>query len=102
MEQPLGYVAQGESSKVCLSQRAIYRLKQSPCTWFAKFSSLLTTFGFTSCVIDPIMLNKTTKGSLVILVVYIDDIILTRSMILVFILPRILYNNTLVSETGES
>ena len=30
MEQPLEYVAQGESSKVYFLRRAIYRLKQSP------------------------------------------------------------------------
>ena len=31
MEQPPGYVAQGETSQVCLLHRAIYGLKQSPC-----------------------------------------------------------------------
>ena len=30
MEQPPGYVAQGESSEVCLLKKAIYGLKQSP------------------------------------------------------------------------
>ena len=30
MEQPPGYVAQGETSQVCLFRRAIYGLKQSP------------------------------------------------------------------------
>ena len=79
MEQPLGYVAQGESSKVCFLRRAIYGLKQSPRAWFAKFNGLLSAFGFTSCAADPTMLTKKTKGGLVILVVYVDDIILTGS-----------------------
>ena len=79
MEQPHGYVAQGESSKVCFLRRAIYGLKQSPCTWFAKFSGLLSAFGFTSCAVDPTVLTKKTKGGLVILVLYVDDIILTGS-----------------------
>ena len=38
MEQPPGYVAQGESSEVCLLKKAIYGLKQSPRAWFHKFS----------------------------------------------------------------
>ena len=38
MEQPPGYVAQGESSEVCLLKKAIYGLKQSPRAWFYKFS----------------------------------------------------------------
>ena len=42
MEQPLGYISQGETSQVCLLHRAIYRLKQSHRAWFVKFSGLLT------------------------------------------------------------
>ena len=79
MEQPPGYVAQGESSKVCFLRKAIYGLKQSPHAWFAKFSGLLSTFGFTSYAANPTVLTKKTKGGLVILAVYIDDIILTGS-----------------------
>ena len=79
MEQPLGYVAQGESSKACFLRRAIYGLKQSPRAWFAKFSGLLSAFGFTSCTVDPIVLTKKTEGGLVILAVFVDDIILTGS-----------------------
>ena len=79
MEQPPRYVAQGESSKVCFLRRAIYGLKQSPRACFAKFSGLLSAFGFTSCVADPTVLTKKTKGGLVILTVYVHNIILTRS-----------------------
>ena len=38
MEQPPGYVAQGESHKVCRLKKAIYGLKQSLRAWFDKFS----------------------------------------------------------------
>ena len=79
MEQPPRYVAQGESSKVCFLQKAIYGLKQSPRARFAKFSGLLAAFGFTSCAADPTVLSKKTKGGLVILAVYVDDIILSGS-----------------------
>ena len=79
MEQPRGYASQGESSKVCFLRRAIYRLKQSLFALFAKFNGLLSTFGFTSCATDPTVLTKKTKGGLVILVVYVDDIILIGS-----------------------
>ena len=79
IEQPPAYVAQGESTKVCFLRRSIYGLKKSPRAWFSKFIGLLSAFGFTSCVADPTVLTKKTKGGLVILVVYVDDIILTRS-----------------------
>ena len=36
MEQPPGFVAQGETHLVCKLQKAIYDLKQSPRAWFDK------------------------------------------------------------------
>ena len=79
MEKPPGYVGQGESSKVCFLRRTIYGLKKSPCAWFAKFSGLLSAFGFTSCVANPTVLTKMTKGGPFIIAIYVDDIILTGS-----------------------
>ena len=64
---------------MCFLQRAIYGLLQSLHARFAKLSGLLSTFGFTSCVTNPTILTKKTKGSRVILVVYADDILLTGS-----------------------
>ena len=79
MEQPPGYVAQGESSEVCLLKKAIYGLKQSPRAWFHKFSQLLFSYGFVSNVSDPTVMRKRTLHGCVILVVYVDDIIITGS-----------------------
>ena len=45
MEQPPGFVAQGESSLVCKFWRSLYGLKQSPRAWFGKFSSVVQAFG---------------------------------------------------------
>ena len=79
MEQPLGYVAQGESSMVCLLNKAIYGLKQSPRAWFHKFSQLLFSYGFVSTVSDPTVMCKRTPKRCVVLAVYVDDIILIGS-----------------------
>ena len=79
MEQPPGYVAQGESSMVCLLKKAIYRLKQSPRAWFHKFSQLLFSYGFVSIVSDPTVMRKRTPKECVVLAIYVDDIILTGS-----------------------
>ena len=45
MEQPPGFVAQGESSLVCRLRRSPYGLKQSPRAWFGRFSSVVQEFG---------------------------------------------------------
>ena len=41
MEQPPGFVAQGESGLVCKLRRFLYGLKQSPRAWFSWFSSVV-------------------------------------------------------------
>ncbi|RVW58902.1 Retrovirus-related Pol polyprotein from transposon RE2 [Vitis vinifera] len=54
MEQPPGFVAQGESGLVCRLRRSLYGLKQSPRAWFSRFSSVVQEFG---------MLRSTTDHS---------------------------------------
>ena len=76
MEQPLGYVAQGETSLVCLLRRAIYGLKKSPHAWFVKFSGLLTSYGFNPCKSELTVMRKTASTGYVILAIYVDDILL--------------------------
>ena len=41
MEQPLGFVAQGESGLVCHLRKALYGLKQSQRAWFGKFNDVV-------------------------------------------------------------
>ena len=76
MEQHPAYVAQGETSQVCLLRRAIYGLKQSPPAWFVKFSGLLTAYSFNPCKSDPTIMRKTTYTGYVVLAIYVDDILL--------------------------
>nr|KYP33399.1 Retrovirus-related Pol polyprotein from transposon TNT 1-94 [Cajanus cajan] len=46
MEQPPGFVAQGKSSGlVCCLRKSLYGLKQSPRTWFGRFSIVVQQFG---------------------------------------------------------
>ena len=45
LEQPPGFVAQGEYGKVCRLKKALYGLKQSPRAWFGKFSKEIQAFG---------------------------------------------------------
>ena len=46
MDQPLGFVAQGEMHMVCRLKKALYGLKQSPRAWFDNLSGVLKMIGF--------------------------------------------------------
>jgi hypothetical protein len=46
MEQPPGFVAQGESSTmVCRLHESLYGLKLYPRAWFGRFSAIVQQFG---------------------------------------------------------
>ncbi|RVW38614.1 Retrovirus-related Pol polyprotein from transposon RE2 [Vitis vinifera] len=58
MEQPPGFVAQGESGLVCRLRRSLYGLKQSPRAWFSRFSSVVQEFGMLRMIRDGIQKLK--------------------------------------------
>ena len=79
MEQPPGYVAQGESHKVCKLKKAIYGLKQSPRAWFDKFSQVASSYGLKQTSSDHSVFVRQCDKGIIILAVYVDDIIITGS-----------------------
>ena len=62
---------------VCKLRRSLYGLKQAPNTWFEKFRSTLLFFSFTQSQYDSSLFLHTSTSGIVILLVYVDDIIVT-------------------------
>ena len=79
MEQPPGFVAQGEFGKVCKLRKSLYGLKQSPCAWFGRFSTVVTEFGLRRSSYDHSVFFTSSTSGCILLVVYVDDIVITRS-----------------------
>ncbi|RVW91983.1 Retrovirus-related Pol polyprotein from transposon TNT 1-94 [Vitis vinifera] len=80
MEQPPGFVAQGESGLVCRLRRSLYGLKQSPRVWFSRFSSVVQEFGMLRSTADhSVFYHHNSLGQCIYLVVYVDDIVITGS-----------------------
>ena len=77
MEQPPGFVAQGEYGKVCRLRKSSYGLKQSPRAWFGKFSQAIEKFGMQKSKSDHSVFYKKSDGGIILLVVYVDDIVIT-------------------------
>eukprot|EP00253_Pinus_taeda_P005565 PITA_05565 len=78
MEQPIGFI-QTDSSLVCRLKKSLYGLKQAPRAWYAKMDSFLLESGFSRCYSDNTVYTKKVGNSLIILVLYVDDLILTGS-----------------------
>ena len=64
--------------KVCKLHRSLYGLKQSPRAWFERFGKTVKGFGFKQGQADhTLFYKKSSLGKVVILIVYVDDIIIT-------------------------
>ncbi|KAK9063841.1 hypothetical protein SSX86_017713 [Deinandra increscens subsp. villosa] len=79
IEQPPGFVAQGESGKVCRLKKSLYGLKQSPRAWFGKFNKVVTEFGLRRSSYDHSVFFASSAAGCILLVVYVDDIVITGS-----------------------
>lgn len=72
-------VAQGEFGKVCILQKSLYGLKQSPRAWFGKFSQAVMKFGLKRSEYDHSLFYQNYVDGMLFLVVYVDDIVITGS-----------------------
>eukprot|EP00253_Pinus_taeda_P029920 PITA_29920 len=77
-EQPVGFI-QTDSNLVCRLKKSLYGLKQAPQAWYAKMDSFLLESGFSRCHSDNTVYTKKVGKSLLILVLYVDDLILIGS-----------------------
>lgn len=67
----------GRSDKVCRLKKYLYGLKQSPRAWFDRFSKVLKSEGYKQGLSDHTIFVKAEGVKKCILIVYVDDIILT-------------------------
>ena len=57
--------------------RELYGLKQAPRAWYTRIENHFTGLGFTMCEVDANLYHIVVKGKLVIIILYVDDLILT-------------------------
>jgi hypothetical protein len=76
MEQPLGY-DQNDSNRVCHFKKSLYGLKKAPRAWYAKMDSFLLDTSLLNIIFYPNVYTKNVGSHLKILVLYVDDLILT-------------------------
>ena len=76
MEQPTGFVEEGNEHKVCKLLKSIYGLKQSSRQWYFRFQEVVLSNGFTMIDEDNCVYTKRSKGKFVIMSLYVDDILI--------------------------
>ena len=78
MSPPPGFEENVGVGKVCKLKKSLYGLKQSPRAWFERFGKVIKHYGCTQSQVDHTMFYKhSNEGKVAILIVYIDDIVLT-------------------------
>lgn len=82
MEQPPGFeVSNGTGQRlVCKLNKALYGLRQAPRAWFQTLKNyLVAQLGFQVSKADLSLFIRVSAGTCLVLMVYVDDIVLTRT-----------------------
>ena len=64
---------------ICKLKKALYGLKQDPKAWYGRIDSFLTSMGLTKSNDDPNLYMNIMDDEPVILLLYVDDLFLTRN-----------------------
>lgn len=79
MSQPIGFLDSINPTHVCKLAKPIYGLKQSARAWYNELKSFLLSIGFINSISDSSLFILNNNGSLIYLLVYVDDIIVTSN-----------------------
>jgi hypothetical protein len=103
IEQPAGFVTNGQEGMVCKLLKSLYGLKQAPKKWHEKFDRTLTYFGFVVNEADKCVYYRYGGGEGVILCLYVDHIlILGTSLDVIKEIKDFLSNNFEMKDLGEA
>lgn len=78
MQQPSGFVRPGYDL-LCKLNKAIYGLKQALKAWFERLLITLHQLGFITSKCDPSLFTLTTPSYTILMLVYVDDPVITRN-----------------------
>ena len=82
MQQPPGFITSKTSSLVCKLHKSLYGLKQAPRAWYEKIDTYFLSNSFKRCVSDPNLYVKNIGDDILIIVLYVDDLIITGSQLI--------------------
>ena len=77
IEQPEGFEIFSSELHVCRLKRVLYGLKQAPHAWYTQIDNYFIGLGFTKSEADANLYQIVVEGKILIIVIYVDDLILT-------------------------
>ena len=78
MSLPLDFEGKHGKNEVFRLRKSLYVLKQLSRAWFGRFGKAVISHGYSQSQADKTMFYKhSNEGKIVILIIYVDDIILT-------------------------
>ena len=80
MAQPEGFIDPTQPHHVCKLKKALYGLKQAPRAWFDHLKTALLDWGFVNSVSDTSLFHCRVNDKLLLVLVYVDDILITRKI----------------------
>jgi hypothetical protein len=79
--QPMGFVDLTQPDRVCRVNKSLYGLKHAPQAWYIRFTTYLLTLGFVETKSNTSLFVFHCGADTVYLLLYVDDIVLTTSSI---------------------
>ena len=80
VEQPIGYVVEGQEDKVLKLKKALHGLKQAPKAWNNRIDKYFQVNGFFKCPHEHALYCKVHKnGDILIVCLYVDGLIFTSN-----------------------
>jgi hypothetical protein len=78
IEKPQGFEVEYRKTHAYRLKKALYELKQALRAWYGRIGSFLTSLGFTKSKVDSNLYFKVMNDEPLILLLYVDDLFLTR------------------------
>lgn len=79
MMQPLGFKDPTQPNSVCMLNKAIYGLKQTPRVWYFELQRAIMDLGFSNSKPNTSLFIYNRNSVLCYLLVYIDDLVVIKN-----------------------
>ena len=79
VNQPEGFVKKNREHMVYELVKALYGLRQAPRAWYDRLSKYLKSLGFEKCPYEHVVYTKREGDEALIVGVYVDDLLITRT-----------------------